>query len=269
MKKISILLGGLILVFSGLIFRQENSYSEDALTYAAECGTDECCNAYHEGMEALEQDWSQNLSTLIDQEKPASQMVEESFENLRTYNCWLEYLCQAVLYSGVAEAESVRGTGITSSHIQVLPGCQAPESLTFENTWQQFSQNLDKNTNLGEGIIKPNRLNFIPQCQTSGDKNRNPLIYEAERNYQGCLNTLEQKLGCPADNPNCGAESSNFAALEGALKAANADQKARTLETKLNQIVSGMSLMHQNAEELKTRLNALEQRYDCRPGKCS
>ncbi|MBU0705724.1 hypothetical protein KJ657_02410 [Patescibacteria group bacterium] len=223
-----------------------------------------CCIDYNEAMEAVKRDWQANLQQLVDQEIPASEMVEDGYENLRTYNCWLEYICRAVQYSGHAPIESSIGTGLTSEHLGVVPGCQKADNLRMESEYNKFLNTLGKDT------ITENKINFFPRCMTDSNDNRSPNISAAKSNYDGCKRALELNFGCPADVDEalCPEFSNAFVTLENVLKKANADQKASALERKLGTILPKMHEMEMHVGYLDNFLQQLDSRFSCYAAKC-
>jgi len=300
-KKLTIIIG-IALVLTGVLSWQLRPSSQadelddllaglgdDYLYGFADCEVDECCIAYKAAMGHVEKAWSENLNKLTDQEKPASAMVDEAYENLRTYNCWLEYICRAVEYSSYAPPETAEG-GLTKKQIGVIPGCKAPEDLGIVTTWDSFVNFLKEDWDLvrtmysagGEATVNMdfpdsffvnNKIPYFPQCMSDiTNKNASPDLITARDSYQRCIAVLDSKFACKDDEDSlkkCTSESIAFVKLESTLKRAHADQKARVLEDKLSSIITKMLTMEMHAEYLKTKLTNLEKLYSCYPPKCT
>jgi hypothetical protein len=280
-KRILIITLSIALTTLGLISWQTLTYSQETSKHDDICDGNRCCVSYNEAMDALEIDWQNNLQQLIDQEKPTSKMVDDAYENLRTYRCWLEYVCEAVEYSGHAKIQSVVDTGITSQHIGKIQGCVAPQNLQFENEWNSFVQTLKKITVLGVPLtynpddFYTNGLNFFPQCMTDRQHNNdNPKLAEVVRLKQKCMESVELRFGCPADADQeeyerCLDQSTALAQMETVLKKSNAEQKSRALEDKFRSILPKMHTMETHAEYLKNKLMELDLRFECYAGNCT
>lgn len=271
------------LSFSMMTFSLEEDQIGEELNKIASCGVD-----YTRAMDAAQRDWDNNLRTLVDQEKPASEMVDDAYENLRTYNCWLEYICRGVLYSGYAPTESIEGTGLTSQLIGRVPGCQKPEDIILESEWEGFLNTLKKVPILGatgkplSDVFKskmyiPGKFSMFPGCMTDAHNNNNPDLVLANSNYQLCRIALEERFGCQPETeeeedflgePKCTQSSSAFTGLESVLKKAHGSQKASALETKLGDILSRMHAMDARVTYLDNFLQQLDSRLSCYAAKC-
>lgn len=244
-----------------------------------------CCVDYNEALDAVKRDWQANLQQLVNQERPVSEMVDDAYESLRTYNCWAEYICRAVEFSGRAPIESAIGTGLKEEHLGVVPGCQAPDNLRLEHEYNKFIDTLKDIPIVGVpvgagaqvvgdtyGDIKvENKLNFFPRCMTDEkNDNRSPLLSEAKANYDSCKRALEINFGCPPgmDQTLCAETSSAFATLENVLKKRQGDQKAAALEKKLGTIVPKMQAMETHLGYFSNFLTQLDARFACYAGKC-
>ena len=247
-----------------------------------------CCIDYNEALGAITKDWQANLKKIADQQRPASDMVEDAYESLRTYNCWMEYICGAVQYSGYAPIESALGTGLTKEHLGTVPGCQAPEDLRMENDYNHFVQSLkdvpilgvpievggqvaDGVTDTFEDFTTENSINYFPRCMTDPlFDNTNPDIDQARLNYDACKRAVELYFGCPddIDQAFCPESSNAFVTLEDELKRSHADQKARALESKLGTIASKMSAMEEHVNYMSNFLAQLNSRFKCYISQC-
>jgi hypothetical protein len=289
LKKISII--GITIAI-GILSWQLNTRSEFNSQFTDKCTpdggefADSCCIAYNEAIFNLEEGWKNNLNNLKDQEKASSDITGDAYENLRTYNCWLEYVCKAVLYSGIADPLSTRtelgtvGTGITSTHLKeagigTVPGCQDPEDMGLDDSWNNFIDILNDIPIVGElfpdNLYATNKIDFIPHCMTDNrGKNTNPNLSRADANYEACKNELELRFGCKKDEESlvCDGPQLAIAQLEAALRKNHADQKARAIEKKLSSIIQKMLIMEEHIEYLKKKFTILDQRYRCHGANC-
>jgi len=228
-----------------------------------------CNDDYMDAMDAVEQDWNNNLQSLIDQEIPASEMVADAYESMRTYNCWLEYICKAVEFSGHAQKDSVTpgangvSTGLRSEHIGTVPGCQAPEDMRMGKEWNSFISKMSDTPTIG-------KINFFPLCMTDGNNNDSPNISLIAENYKQCKQALELRFGCPPGYPDilCTETSNAFVKIDNILKKTHADQKASALERKLGEIVPKLQTMETHVTYLSNFLQNLNSRLACFAAKC-
>ena len=302
---------GIAIILTGVLGWQMHSFSQDDidkeeligpppkddpgdltdLFKVDDCALDECCITYRTAMRHVKESWSENLKTLLDQEKPASEMVDEAFENMRSYHCWMEYICRAVQYSAWADPETVYNTGITSKHIGTIPGCQAPEEMGKLSRWDPFIDWMKENWDILEhtvyphglddeavaelnmefpnGFFNPTGLPFFPQCMTDiTNKNAHPVLTDVNARYNTCISIIEEQFGCTEDDEDCQSGETAFVMVETALKKNNADQKTRVLESKLHSILTKMIGMEQHAKYINTQIQQLDSLYECYPPKC-
>ena len=246
---------------------------------------DMCCIDYNEAIYAATKDWEANLKRIAAQERPASEMVEDAYESLRTYNCWLEYICGAVQYSGHAPIESTLNTGLTEEQIGRVPGCQAPEDLRMESNYNELAQSMSDIPILGvvgaevaDGVADTfgdfyteNKINFFPRCMTDELYNNEFAdLTQTQLNYNACKKVMELYFGCPEgiDKVFCTDFSNAFVTLEDELKRAQAGQKAAALESKLGTIVTKMSGMEEHVNYMQDFLDRLESRFKCYISEC-
>ncbi len=287
-KKILTIIG-CVTVTIGVLGWKLNSFSEQGSPYAKDCNYNACCIAYSEGMDTIKNAWNKNLSDMMNQEKPASEMVDEGFESLRTYQCQLEYTCRAVYYSGYGTPESAEG-GLTSAHLGVIPGCQAPEDLGVVDGWDTFVNFLksdweifttifqgggvaEANVKIPASLFTNNALPFIPQCMTDPtSKNRDKKVELAITLYEECMKLVDAQFGCKDSDDNigeCTGESIAFVKLENELRKNNARQKASIIENKLVSIVKKMKNMETHVLIMKEKLQALSNKCACYPLSCT
>ena len=277
-KAISFIIGMLTMMTGMVLMSPHTKAAEGTPTIQEQCensGNQTCCVDYNMAIEAATQDWEANLLTLKDQKKPASEMVDEAYENLRGYNCWLEYICRSVQFSGYAPIESGIG-GLSSEHLGIAPGCQMAEEMSLEMNFSNYVTTL-KNT--AAGTLDPdifynnNRINYFASCQTDRkNDNQNPSVEQLNNNFNRCKQTIELKFGCNADDPNlekCLQESKSVAVLEAALKNSHAEQKTRALEKKLGEIVTRLHTVEEHVTYMSNFLTQLDQRLACLAFKCT
>ena len=246
---------------------------------------DMCCIDFKEALNAVKLDWQENLQAITDQERPASEMVEDGYESLRTYNCWTEYICRAVQYSGFAPIESNLGTGLKEVHLGIVPGCQSPDNLRMGSQYNQLIESMKEIPIVGvpaavtgdfvvkkyEDFITENKLNYFPRCQTDQkNNNRNSNLIEAKNRYDACKREMEFNF-CPSDfeDASCIERANAFVTLETILKKAHGNQKASALEKKLGSIVPKLHIMETHVGYLSNFLEQLDARFSCYAGKCT
>jgi len=170
MKKRTLFISGITLILIAVIvvLIPSATYSGSKLPFENDdsLGQDKMCeNAIKNGFTSLNRGWNNYLATLGEQQKPASEMVDEAIESFRTYRCWTEYFCQSVGFSAYGNVRGTRGSfdpfgawdfvidpsntghvtiqnavdeGLTQIHIGQVPGCQAPEDLSLPPEWSDF-----------------------------------------------------------------------------------------------------------------------------------
>lgn len=199
---------------------------------------------------AMRQDWNKNLEALMAQEKPSSQKVNEAFESLRTYRCWLNYLCEAVSFSGNADAKALGNGRLNRTHIDTIAGCVEPGKVEIPST----------------------HLQFMPQCQAG---NVNDKLSVIQKNYTACRAKIELEFASTDHDPKATAngkkarlESSAFVALERALKKDSANQSGRIIGDKLREILTKMHGMESHITLLREYLEKFDSQIPCVIDKC-
>ncbi len=270
----------------GIIVHSDPAGPDESI-YATLCANgdsyDLCCIDYNEAMDAVERDWDSSMQALIEQEIPASEMVADAYESMRTYNCWLEYICRAVEFSGHAPIESVApgengvSTGLTSAHLGTVPGCQKPEDMKMEKEWDSFINQMKDVPILGYPIEQlgdyyvSEKMNFFPRCMTDDHNNISPNLPIIAKNFSECKQALEFRFGCPPGVPDflCLDESNAFTKVDNVLKKTHADQKASALERKLGDIVPELQNMEMHVNYMSNFLQQLNTRLACFAAKCT
>ncbi|PIZ74386.1 hypothetical protein COY07_00815 [Candidatus Peregrinibacteria bacterium CG_4_10_14_0_2_um_filter_43_11] len=254
MKKIILLAIGIIFV---VLLAQIPLYSKSDLPYPQIQEEDDrppvCHQSFLNEMHLMRKAWEGNLETLIEQEKPASKMVDEAFESVRTYRCWLDYLCSMVRYSGNASPVST-SSGVSKANIGVIPGCADPEDLEIPGT----------------------KLRYLSQCHVPDSQSK---IAPINANYNACLTYLSLEFADPkSDNKDSAFKealkytqnrSHAFITLEKVLQGTHARQKATALESKLTTILNKMHAMEGAAETLKNFIQQLDDRLPCYIKECT
>lgn len=264
---------GLLLVFilSPLLFLlPQKTQAAQADFFKNTCGENECCLQYTGAMASAEADWNSYVNDLLAQPKPTSKKVDEAFNSLRTYDCWVRYVCESVRVSGFANPQDLQ-EGIRAINIGgPIPGCQAPEDVKFGDNWDEFVTALDNQTDLISAINEPNKIAFLPACMTNppnNDKMNTETFQNAELQYQSCLDTAEVILGCVEGD--CENTPSALAGLEIALKKDHAQQRANALERKLADLNNRVAVMQSVVQQVKNFLQSLALRYECAPAECT
>ena len=217
--------------------------------------------------------WQKNLTAMMAQEKPASEMVDEGFESIRTYRCWLDYLCEAVLYSANADPKSTLvnpdenpvnpASGyrpLTSSRLLVvgdidgLPGCASSDKVQIPGT----------------------QIQYLRACQVGSTD----TVLGAQGNYAECRDQVEKIFSCKKKNENddpnnaipdnvCDpGKSPAFIALQATLKGNSAQQVARPLRDKFSSILLKMAAMEGHMSTLVGQVESLDLRLPCYAEKC-
>jgi len=277
----------------GIVAHSEPIGPDESVYGINKCSSDDglnhmmCCIDYNEAMDAVKRDWDTSLQALIDQEIPASEMVADAYESMRTYNCWLEYICRAVEFSGRAPLASVKpstnieggtpiSTGLTSKHIGIVPGCQKPEDMKMEKEWDSFINKMASTPIIGQPMetlgdyYVSEKMNFFPRCMTDTN-NQSPSLPIVNRNYNKCKEALEFRFSCKAgdNDPSCTNKSNAFVKIDNILKKKNADQKASAIENKLGDIVPKLQTMEIHVGYMSNFLQQLNSRLACFAAKCT
>ncbi|MCK5606257.1 hypothetical protein KAR91_30435, partial [Candidatus Pacearchaeota archaeon] len=172
MKKILISIIAIAIAIIGVMQWNPKTYSQSNLPYPEPV---DCGQSTSNEMALMKAGWNTNLQSLLNQEKPASEMVEEAYEGARTYRCWLNYLCETVLFSGGAPPEVMKKEGggdieITREHVDPLPGCLPTGDIEIPGT----------------------KLRYMPLCHVS--KGAVGPFNDIQRNYGSCI----KKIGLEA-----------------------------------------------------------------------
>jgi len=263
MKKIIFPIITLAIIAIFIIFKADTSSSE-AIPYPKIEGNNpsQCLQSTANELVRMRNAWNNNLSSMLAQEKPTSDMVDEAYESMRTYRCWLEYLCQDILYSGNAdktkiEKEEAKGINI-GIYLKAMPGCMDAEDIQIPGT----------------------KLKFMPHCHVDSTYDYKNTIIETQ--FQECQALLKAEFADPnstdsfqtvgtlnaSDIKKIKSQSSAFIGLESALKTKSAGQKSRILQEKLNSILNKMSGMEYAINILSGHISRFDQKMPCFISKC-
>jgi hypothetical protein len=197
--------------------------------------------------------WTDNLNALLAQEKPSSEKVDDGYESLRTYKCWLDYLCEAVLYSTTASPNATLkdikspNSGqrpLAKTEIAQVPGCASPNGIEIPGV----------------------QLQYIPACSVGGVKTSE----QTQTNFSDCRTVVGREF---SGDPNGKSDfdpttSLAFIALNNSLRADSADGEIKPMREKFSSILLKMLGMEDHMTTLKEQILALDKRLPCYVGKC-
>ncbi len=250
MKKIYLII---VLIFIPILWLSQKpteTYSSSDLPYSK---PNSCSQKIENEMFIMNAGWTANLNAIINQEKPTSQKVDEAYESLNTYKCWLNYLCEAVIYSGNADEKGLKNNQLTKENIPTIPGCLPIQELEIPNT----------------------QIQFMPLCKEEDDSNTK--LANIQANFEGCQQLLQfQFYNIDQANPKATdstqqvqQRSGAFITLERTLKTASANQKGRLLANKIRDITLKMQGMESNMTLLREALNKFDSLIPCVIDQCS
>lgn len=250
MKKSTFLITGILVLAIGLIGWQIPTNSQSNLPKP---NPNSCLQSVENEIFLMRNAWNQNLESILAQEKPTSGKVDEAFESLRTYRCWLNYLCEAVLFSGNADKNVIKpGTKLDLTHVDQIAGCISPNNLVIPNT----------------------QLKFMPLCQAPA--NSRNVLEEVQNNFTLCRQMMEIEFaGTGSNNPQSASgvqastqQSGAFASLERALKTDSGNQKGRIIGNKLRSILLKMHGMEAHIIQLREQIEKFNMRLPCFINQC-
>ena len=262
MKKLLISIISITIFLTGIIGWQKLTYSGSNVPYPdaydAPPGSTSCLHVVANEIMLMNNGWQENRQIMLDQEKPTSEIVDEAFESMRTYRCWLDYLCEGVLFSGNADPlvmidqTTKKPLTLTWEHIDKLPGCTAPEYVEIPGT----------------------KLKYLEQCHVG----REQTIATIYGNYSSCrrlvnldFTELDELATDEASKQRLAAfkqRSKAFIGLERDLKVINGEKKNRALQNKLASILNKMLAMESHMELLKQHLFKFDALLPCLADKC-
>lgn len=267
--KTPFIIGVLIVGMASAIVWSPWTRSQSNLPYPdkplqSEVGLSACKKATANEVFLMRTAWDKNLNAMLDQEKPASEMVDEAFEGMRTYRCWLDYLCQAVLYSSNANPKNTRNTPddpesgyrpLTTGEIDTISGCASPNNIQIPDT----------------------SIHYIPECAV--DTKTAQWETSAQKNFADCNEIKAREFSDPSTDYSLGKEPANaaqkmmnespaFIAMERALKARSGEQAAAPLRDKLISINTKLNTMVAHMNTAKSLFESLYNRIPCFCPKC-
>ena len=263
-KKILIpIIGIAILIFSITGWRI-NTYSQSKLPYPnfpEKGGPNHCLQSIANEVALIRDAWNTNLQILLEQQKPASEMVDEAFESMRTYRCHLDYLCEATLFSGIADPTKLKDGEDISARLKNLPGCLNPEYIAIPNTHFKYLSycNIPKENIATSASVE----SVYMQC-----RNLVQLEFADTTQRDEYFGHTEAGKFPAKEREKLMSSSAAFITLEKTLKNANADQKGRVLQEKLQSILMKMRGMEYNVNQLKQYIEEFDSRLPCVAPKC-
>ena len=200
-------------------------------------------------------------------------MVDDAFSDMRTYRCWLQYLCESVLVSGGYDylnadnneritnkfiEEESKGVPF-GSHLTDVPGCVSGDKITIPGT----------------------KLKYMPYCATGA--HATDRFGNAETNNLTCLNLIGLEFS-DINNPDLAKtevgkassklketlhdQSSAFVGLVSALKKNSGDQMGVVLQSKLQSILTKLSDTEAHMTSLKENMERFDQKLACLAPTC-
>ncbi len=269
MKKIFILITAIVVMATWIGFRQTTQSAEN-IPYPKIEGSNpsQCLQSTANELVRMRNAWNANLATLTAQEKPTSDMVDEAYESMRTYRCWLEYLCQAVLHSANVDEKSLKNKDGSDANfgtfLKTQPGCTAAANVQIPGT----------------------KIKYMSHCKVEAPTTI--LLSHARTQFDQCQALLKAEFADPSSIPKASSDnkeqkigildadlvrkvkqnSSAFVGLESALKTKSAGQKTRILQEKLNSILIKMGGMEAHINVLAGHVSRFDQKLPCLAAKC-
>jgi len=225
---------GIITILLGFYLWRPTARTEEAVPYPKPAS---CLEATANQIYLMRMGWQQNLQPMMDQEKPTSEITDDVFESLRTYRCWLDYLCQTVLFSGpqdptkMATYTGPNARPLTWTEIDKLPSCSFPGNVEIPTT----------------------KLMYLPECNVS---TKATTVILTQQNFDMCQRLTQEAM----DTANIG--------LERTLRMNSADQSIRPMQEKLTEILIKMQGMENHMGFLKNQIESLDKRLPCYIKKC-
>lgn len=211
-----------------------------------------CKQSIENEMFIMKSAWVANLQSLMNQSKPTSQKVDEAYESLGTYRCWLSYVCQAVTFSGSYDGANLKNGQLTSEHIQPIAGCLPPEKLEIPNTF----------------------IKHMPLCQIEASNTR---LADIQANVDVCQQLLQFQFYKTSDSDPKASDTTKkvqqrsgaYIILERMLKTDNANQRGRTLAKKIDSISAQLLEMHSHMTLLREALHKFDSLIPCVINQCN
>jgi len=261
-KRILIPIIGITTLLITMIGWQVSTYSKSPLPYPDPPTGDnpsQCLQSIANELVTMRNAWNVSKDLLKKQQKPASQKVDEALESMRTYRCWLDYLCQGVLFSGTAnfvEMKDLESKGVPfGAYLGTMPGCVSGDKVVIPGT----------------------KLKFLPYCNVPY-----PVIdriSQAETYYRDCRNLVALEFTDPAVETDTYQlpsdvinkirnESSGMVAMESFLKNDSGEQKGMILQNKLQSILLKMQGLESHVDLLREYMERFDAKLSCVAPKC-
>ena len=264
-KKISIsILGVAILLSSFLLWRPSASTAED-LPYKPPLvnmpNLSACAQSVANQIFLMRKGWQDNLKPMMDQEKPTSEITEDAFESLRTYRCWLDYLCETVLFS--ANQDDSKMAAYKGPNARPLEWTEIDRLSPHWFSWSGC-------TFPGLVEIPTTTLKYLPECNVGNVDTAG----KTQANLDMCHRLIHQELaGVPEGSSPQAIEafkdaSPAYIGLERTLRMKSADQSIRPMQEKLTEILLKMQGMENHMGFLKNQIESLDKRLPCYIKKC-
>jgi len=260
LKKIILPIISLTIIVVCIISWQMKSYSKLDLPYPEPFRSDNpsrCVQSIANEIVNIKNAWNDNNQALLNQEKPTSEMVDEAFEGQRTYRCWLDYLCEAVLYSGTADPQKMQddeSKGVSVGiYLKKLPSCVSADKV----------------------IIPGTKLKYMPYCKA--EEISKSIVSDAASNYRQCRDLVSAQFTDPDIQAKSSSDtvqkiqksSAAIVGLERSLKTNSSGQKGLILQNKLSSIVTKLHDMEAHVNQLKEYMQKFDQKLPCYASKCS
>lgn len=213
-----------------------------------------CQQSWLNEMDLMQTAWSNHLEQLTDEEQPTSELVGDAFESLRTYQCWLQYLCHTVRISGIYSPREAASLQLKSG-IPTIPGCAPLRDIEIP------------------GVT----LSYMPRCTAQEGKTPEDI---STLNYNACredylrqfADTKEAKesgeTGKPEGPEGVYNKSVAFIALESVLRQNAYHKKSMIMTKKLNGILEQMHSLEISVVLMGDLMKQLSTKITCFPNKC-
>ena len=264
MKKLLPIIGIAILTLV-IIGWRSGTYSKSKLPYPNMSVKDgssasTCVQSIANEIYLMKSAHNQHFQSVIEQEKATSEVVGETYESLRTYRCWLDNLCEAVLYSSLANPKQMakdKKDGVSvGGYLKTQPGCVSAEKIQIPTT----------------------KIKYMSYCAVSS--NVSTVHADALVNYDACRDLVRAQFAdlteAELNKKNISSDaikriqqaSAGMVSMETALKKKAAKQKSTILADKLSSIVLKMHSMEASVNQLYEYMEKFDQRLPCYIKKC-
>lgn len=299
MKKFLYFITGVTIILIAPISWKAVTFSQANLPYpeikpdSSPNGVSACTQSVANEITIMRNDWITNLKDNLDQEKPTSELVDGAFDSLRTYRCWLDYLCEAVYISSVAkkpgDVTQTEDPTTTQLNDQIVfsilekAGCADAENVEIPGTEIKFMpyciagnvdetlSNVTKNYSncrqligfeFGEVASNSQDSRLSKKEMNESLQGRAPRALAAESAGIGS-GTLSQK-----EIDRVKKRSTAFVLLERTLRTKAAEKKSVAMQNKLSSILTKMNSMEAHVDLFKQYLNTFDLKLPCYAENC-